>query len=202
MLVVAVLAGCGPRTDSRSSAIDESQRARPGIDAMTTVADRAELALLNQALGDPGRLGALASFYQQQGAWDEYSAVRSRMLELAPPPTHPGPAPGGPFPRIGVPREGARPPTFLGRWLNPTDLPELYEQVQVTSAELERRLRSELDRDPSSAQALVRLGDALCASLRFADAESLYTRAASAGHQRARERLGDLQRVLHGPALE
>src|SRR5690349_15823675 len=70
-----------------------------------TVADDVEWKLLHDAATTPAdSLLALSNFYSEKGAWDEYSAVRGCMLARVKP--GPGPAPGGPFPRIGLPREG------------------------------------------------------------------------------------------------
>ena len=163
------------------------------------VADEAEWRLLAPVYANPDdmtALGALAELYSRRGAWDEYSAVRSRMLLLLPPRTT-GPVPGGPFPRIGVPRSDPRPTTVLGRWINPTDLPELYGKPEVSAHELAIQLKASKNPD---VRRLVRIGDAVCADLMFAIAEVYYERALrlDPDHKRARERLADLQRMRDG----
>jgi hypothetical protein len=62
------------------------------------VASRSTAAMMPQRAGDEelGVLAALANYYQDRAAWDEFSTVRSRQLEHVPP--GPGPVPGGPFP--------------------------------------------------------------------------------------------------------
>jgi hypothetical protein len=149
-----------------------------------------EWSLLEHAARDPAALGPLAEHYQQRGAWDEYSAVRSEMLERAP--IGPGPAPGGPFPRIGLPHGPGAARTILSRWLDPAILPELFEPTQVTQRELEARLRARGDD--------ARLADILCSRLHFAEAAVLYERALARdpGAPRLRARARDVQRILHG----
>jgi hypothetical protein len=195
--VIVLLADCGPsvaRAPKRSTRVDPPANTSPVKSSPPdpVKVDPEELSLLEAATG--GELGPLAEYYLARGAFDEYSAVKSRMLENVTP--GPGPVPGGPFPRIGAPRTTPRPKTFLGTWINPTDLPELFEKVEVTPRDLEKRLRAELARDPKSATVLRRLGDTLCAQLRFADDEVLYR---ASGDRRARERLADVMRVLTQP---
>lgn len=136
-------------------------------------------------------LGPLAEYYTQQARWDEMSAVRSRMLASIPP--APGPAPGGPFPRIGVPNDHPGPPTILARWLNATDLPELFAAQQVTQEELEVELRGL----PPTRETRVRLATLLCSELRFREAAALYEQAlAERDDAGLRSRLADVKKIL------
>lgn len=176
---------------------------------------REEWGLLHDVMMTRGRdpraeLGALASYYQQRGAWDAYASVRMRMLEVATMHWIPGapaaPAPGGPFPRIGASRETAPPATLLGRWLNARDLPELYQSPEVTPSALVRQLNGEWDRAMQTREERadlheleLRLGDAMCVQLDFENASSFYRRALAGGNQRAAGRLDDLARLLRSP---
>jgi uncharacterized protein (DUF2164 family) len=197
-LALVVLVACGTReVPERGPGSDGEPPRVPATPPVTTTDwNREEWKLLREVARHGGAgLPALASHYQQLGAWDAYAQVRARMLELAP--ARPGPAPGGPFPRIGAPRDTPPPNTVLGRWLNATDLPELYEKLEVSPRELERRLRAE--EEPKSATTLRRLGDLACAQLQFDAGAAYYRQAIVAGDRRARERLADVTRVLHGP---
>ena len=136
-------------------------------------------------------LGPLAEYYTERARWDEMSAVKSRMLASIPP--GPGPAPGGPFPRIGVPNDHPGPPTILARWLNATDLPELYAATQVTQEELEVELRGL----PPTRDTRVRLAALLCSELRFREAATLYEQALAERDDAAlRRRLADVKKIL------
>lgn len=172
------------------------------------IADEAEWRLLHAVASDePDGLGKLASFYESHGAWDEYSAVRVRLLERAA--AGRGPAPGGPFPRIGAPRasEVVPPPTVLARWVNRAVLPELFAAREVTLEELERSLSDALAAAPPGYEAgpHVRLGDVLCARLRFAEAARHYDQALGARRGpyelgRVRARRDDVRRILRPEA--
>ena len=189
-LVLIATIGC--RTTAPGTPIDDT-----GPKAMAVNdddGDKIEWALLHDATGGTNDvLGPLASYYDQHQAWDEYSAVRARMLDNVPP--GPGPAPGGPFPRIGLPRDHAGPNTVLSRWLNAHELPELFQQTQVEQRALEATLRAL----PPSGETRVRLATVLCSELQFAEAAKVYEQAlAEFDDPTARERLADARRILRG----
>jgi hypothetical protein len=178
-LVVLALCGCGATsTPARCDDCREWQLLHDAVD------------------GTPASFGALAQFYEQLGAWDEYSAVRTRMLAFVPPGKIP--IPGGPFPRIGVPRDGAPPRTVLSRWLNRRDVPELYAETQFA----QDALVAQLGEQPASPATTARIADVLCTELRFRDAATLYERALidlrgdTAATTRAH--LDDVRRILRG----
>lgn len=199
--VVLVLVACGP--SGRSAPPSNRGNAPAQIEDPMWHQLRDEWQLLHDLMAiepptsiEPA-LGALAEHYQQRGAWDEYSTARARLLELAP--KNIIPAPGGPFPRIGAPRDGARPATLLGRWLNDKDLPELYGKPEVTPIELALSLRERLG-GADQAQIKLRLGDALCAQLAFRAAIGMYREAVAEGNlPRAADRAADVERILRGP---
>src|SRR5438045_9350849 len=97
------------------------------------------------------------------------------MVELLPPQHGRGPIPGGPFPRIGIPRPGERPATVLSRWLNSRDFPELYASPEVSPRDLEKRLRSE----QATPHVRIRIADLACIQLRFREALPAYERLAN-----------------------
>lgn len=148
----------------------------------------AERALLNDLAvreadpADPAigqALGALAEHYRSRGAGDEASMIHGRMLARVPP--GPGPAPGGPFPRIGLPNHDPAklvPPTLLGRWLNARVVPELYQRDQVTPGACEAARRDVLARAApgtvDAADAHARLAEILAAQARIRDAIAAY----------------------------
>jgi hypothetical protein len=189
---IALIALIGGGRGAQPAPIDNKK-----TNAAAHVEDRSdptEWSLLHAAAGGAREaLGVLARYYQDHQAWDEFSAVRSRMLEHVAP--GPGPVPGGPFPRIGLPRDHPKAPTVLSRWLNRADLPELFEAAQVSQRDLEAKLRAL----PPSAANRTRLADVLCSELLFAEAAKLYEQAL-ADHEQAhtRERLHDVRRILTG----
>jgi hypothetical protein len=171
---------------TRAAALDA--QARTATDRIS--AERALLVALvlrraNLPAGDPrivASLGALAEHYTQQGHWDEMSVMRGQMLALVPP--GPGPAPGGPFPRVGLPNydsEAMRPRTLLSRWLNRRVLPELYQSPEVSPDACEAQRRDAATRAPAdtpdAAVALARLGAILAAQARLAEALAAYGQA-------------------------
>jgi hypothetical protein len=188
---IALIAWIGGGRGAQPAPID-NQKTNAAADVEDR-SDPAEWSLLHAAAGAKEALGALARYYQDHQAWDEYSAVRSRMLESVPP--GPGPVPGGPFPRIGLPRDHPGAPTVLSRWLDKAALPELFEATQVGQRELEAKLRAL----PPSAANRTRLADVLCSELLFAAAAKLYEQALADHEQpHARERLHDVRRILAG----
>jgi hypothetical protein len=144
-----------------------------GSAAVTTERSGPEwTALARLAAGDGDALGTLSELYTQLRAWDEYSVVRAQMLALSE--FGLGPAPGGPFPRIGAPRADAVPVTVLGRWLNRRDVPELYAAKEVTPRELEAVLQAKLTGGPEQPRLLFRLAGLSCIQLKFRPAIDIY----------------------------
>jgi hypothetical protein len=190
LIALIALIGCG--RGAEAAPID-SRRMNAAAHAEDR-GDPAEWSLLHAAAGGTlGALGTLARYYQDHQAWDEFSAVRSRMLEKVPP--GPGPIPGGPFPRIGLPRDHPGAPTVLARWLNRADLPELFEAKQVSQRQLEAKLRAL----PPSAANHTRLADVLCSEVLFAEAARLYEQALAEQEQpHTRARLHDVRCILAG----
>jgi hypothetical protein len=158
--------------------------------------DPVEWSLLHAAAaGASEALGPLARYYEDRQAWDEYSAVRARMLENLPPDRGPGPIPGGPFPRIGRPHDDRRRRTVLSRWLNDAALPELFAKREMTQRALEKSLRAL----PPSAETRRRLADVLCSELLFAEAATLYEQALADREQpQVRAHLNDVHRIIKG----
>lgn len=129
-------------------------------------------------------LNSLSELYR--GHYDEYSVVRVRMLEIyeRSHPHRPGPPPGGPIPRIGLPgyvSTAQSPPTILSRWLNAKALPELYGKIQVDQTALEKRLvgawKAEATKQPASPEAInaaEQLGVFYCATMQFAKAKPVF----------------------------
>jgi hypothetical protein len=201
-MLVAVACQRGSQGPLRNVAVTGPERPDEPI------VDEVEWKLLHAvAMDEAGGLGKLASFYEGHGAWDEYAAVRMRLLERAG--AGPGPAPGGPFSRIGAPRphEAVPPPTVLARWVNRAVLPELFAASEVTLDELERSLSDALQAAPAGYEAgpHVRLGDVLCARLRFAEAAKHYDQALGARRPpyelaRVRARRDDVRRILRPEA--
>jgi hypothetical protein len=202
-LILALhLGGCGQSASTRAMDNHESKTAPPRAmdshESKTAAPSRengdpVEWALLHDAeSGTNEGFGPLAGYYERLGAWDEFSAVRSRMLENLKP--GPGPIPGGPFPRIGISNERKVAPTVLSRWLNKEEFPELFEESEVNQRQLEAKLRAL----PPSAANKVRLADLLCSELVFDEAVTLYEQVvAEQGEEaaRARRRLDDLHRI-------
>jgi len=178
----------------------------PVVGELETADEAIEWKLLRQqAAGEPDALGALASHYGQRQVWDEYSAVRSLMLARAessttPPKLGPGPAPGGPFPRIGLPRTAPRPRTVLSRWLNRNELPELYETKEITPRELEAILRQAMtigDPNDPHDKAQLELADLLCVQLRWEEAATIYRALnPTLDSGRVGQRADDVRRIL------
>ncbi|MEO8701769.1 MAG: hypothetical protein ABI867_17110 [Kofleriaceae bacterium] len=165
--------------------------------------DDPEWSLLHAATANTvASLAPLAAHYQQHAAWDEFSAARTRMLALAEQTTtpDPGPAPGGPFPRIGIPRTSPRPLTVLGHWwVNPVIVPELYAPTEISPRDLEARLREQLIHEPKSRELRARLADVLCVELRFALAIQIYEALlAEAKDPALRSRLAAARRIVNG----
>ncbi len=135
-------------------------------------------------------LNSLSELYK--GRYDEYSMVRVRMLEIyeRSHPHRPGPPPGGPIPRIGLPgymSTAQKPPTVLSKWLNAKALPELYGKVQIDQAALEKRLvgawKAEATKQPASVDAVnaaEQLGVFYCATMQFAKAKPVFESALAA----------------------
>lgn len=160
-------------------------------DTAATTAERTLLSTLahHEATlppGDPAiltALAALAEHYTSHARWDEMSMLRSRMLALTPPRSGPGPAPGGPFPRIGMPDYDSESPprTLLSRWLNRRVLPELYQTPEVSERECESRRRAAVASAPANtrvaADAHADLAAILAAQARLTAAISEYERA-------------------------
>ena len=132
-------------------------------------------------------LSTLAHFYSSHARWDEYSSVRARMLrlyQLQHPEKH-GPPPGGPFPRIGIPTytiEETKPRSLLSRWLNREKLPELYTKEPPDQTALSVSLGQQFighcgEDNLITAKNLERMAALFCASIKFSDAEPLYSRA-------------------------
>ena len=163
----------------------------PTPDTEATKAERTLLSALahNETTlppGDPAilpALAALAEHYTSHARWDEMSMLRSRMLALTPPRSGPGPAPGGPFPRIGLPDYDSESPprTLLSRWLNRRVLPELYETPEVSERECESRRRAAVASAPANtraaADAHADLAAILAAQARLTAAITEYERA-------------------------
>lgn len=126
-------------------------------------------------------LSQLAALYK--GRYDEYSAIRSRILALEPLTIPPR---GGPFPRIGLPASTydgrkMRPPSLLSRWLNKDRLPELYKSEQVSISELEKSLKIAIEQKGSTGREieatdalLEKLGALYCAQARFNEADKVF----------------------------
>ncbi len=121
------------------------------------------------------------------------------MLELSRMTRRGGPAPGGPFPRIGAPRAEPPPVTLLGRWLNVVDLPELYQTPEFRPLQLYQQLRVQLGK-ANDAEVLIRIGDVHCARLDFSSCAESYRKALENKKlPRAVERLRDVERIMRGP---
>lgn len=135
-------------------------------------------------------LNSLSELYR--GHYDEYSVVRVRMLSIyeRSHPHRPGPPPGGPIPRIGLPgyvSTAQSPPTILSKWLNAKALPELYGKIQVDQTALEKRLvgawKAGATRQPASPEAInaaEQLGVFYCATMQFAKAKPVFESALAA----------------------
>jgi hypothetical protein len=204
LALVLALGACQPGSSlplQNASAAGPDQTDEP-------IVDEAEWRLLHDVAREvPGGLEALATFYEGHGAWDEYSAVRVRLLDRAAPGSMP--APGGPFPRIGAPRaaDARIPRTVLGRWVNRAVLPELFAAQELTLEALEKSLaEAVLTAAPGyEAGPQVRLGDVLCARLRFVEAAKHYDQALASRRPpyelaRVRARRDDIRRILRPEA--
>lgn len=133
-------------------------------------------------------LAALALLYAD-GRWDEYSVARVRMLHIfeRSNPGHPGPVPGGPFPRIGLPgytSTAQKPLSILSVWLNRKTLPELYADEQIGTETLGQQLKDQLQaaqkRNAASEETcrkMEKLAAFYCAMMRFTEAEPLFVSA-------------------------
>jgi|SRR5579883_1212997 len=138
-------------------------------------------------------LSELAALYNQHSRFDEYSMIRTRMLNifLKEHDNHPVPLPGGPFPRIGLKSYSstkANPPSLLSRWLNQQKLPELYNEEQLPVKKCEENLQHLLHTAEQKTKdslktitQLNKLATLYCAMTEFSQAEPLYRQAFSIG---------------------